>query len=75
MVLWMEEEKTMTKSQYIEHRLRAALKYDVINGDEYDKAILAQQIQEAIQTIVSLRIALANAKHEGSPMILNNVKG
>ena len=50
-------------------------KYDVINGDEYDKAILAQQIQEAIQTIVSLRIALANAKHEGSPMILNNVKG
>lgn len=57
--------------QYIEHKLRASLKYDVINGDAHEKAILKKQIEEAIQTIVSLRIELANAKNEGSPMILN----
>lgn len=58
-------------TQYIEHRLRASLKYDVINGDTSEKAILKRQIEEAIQTIVSLRIELAETKKEGSPMRVN----
>ena len=39
--------------------------------DEHEKAILKTQIEEAIQTIVSLRIELAKLKNEGSPMILS----
>jgi len=42
----------------IEDRLRASLKYDVINGDSNEKSVLSRQIEEAIVTIAKMRGAL-----------------
>jgi len=39
----------------IEDRLAATLKYDAVNGDSYERNIVAQQIKEAIATIKDLR--------------------
>lgn len=40
---------------YIEDRLQASLKYDVINGDSSERRIFASQVQEAIAELRSLR--------------------
>ena len=39
----------------IEDRLKASLKYDVVNGDSFEKSVLIRQIKEAIETIERLR--------------------
>lgn len=39
----------------IEDRLAASLKYDAINGDSFERTIMAKQIREAIAEIKMLR--------------------
>ena len=46
----------------IEDRLKASLKYDVINGDDFEKSVLVSQIKEAIETIEKLRIEGNNGR-------------
>jgi len=48
----------------IEMRLRAALKYDVINGTSHERSVLASQIAEAIETIEDLRTLLNDTRDE-----------
>ena len=39
----------------IENRLEASLKFDAINGDSYERGVVASQIREAILEIRKLR--------------------
>lgn len=48
----------------IENRLFATLRLDAVNGDSSERAVVAQQIGEAIDTISGLRYELAEARAE-----------
>lgn len=49
----------MSRLGPIEDRLETALRYNVINGDAMERAILKSQIREAIDEIRRLRLEVA----------------